>query len=228
MTVAELERAITQAHAAGDIARVARLQAEYRTAGHVERINRGGITVTRAADAPAQGSSVSRSPDRVPVAVRLTGEARRQLAEVEFDDDQEVGGFLYGTRDGDEIGVHEIRGADWDTGFDGERHHVRMDGDFAVDREHRFESVGLKLAGLFHTHPHTPPTAPLRLSRHDEREAARTAAGLKQPWAMLLLGPGDPDGYGGWLRPRMRAWLVHRDTTVREADLNIEERTHGY
>jgi hypothetical protein len=57
----------------------------------------------------------------VPLAVRLTSEARREIREIEWRDDAEVGGWAFGYVDNVEVVVCALRGSNWSDGMVGDR-----------------------------------------------------------------------------------------------------------
>jgi hypothetical protein len=134
MNQLELERAITTAHSKGDTAALEKLQDEYRSTAAVVRITNEPVYVSE------RGASLRSDPgrkvtsaiaDSVPLVVRLTSEARRELDEVRFDNSYEHGGYLLGhLADGEMVITRVAGGNGSDT--QGETHSVSMDREYGL------------------------------------------------------------------------------------------------
>jgi hypothetical protein len=228
MNQVELERSIDDARTRGDTGTLERLQAEYRRLPAIRVIGPESVRVTGSPPGPLAedrarevlAARAERASATVPTVVRVTPGARRELQEVRFDSSYEHGGYTLGYVDGPELIIETLRGGNGND-TQGEPHAVHMNRDYGLMLEER---TGLRLCGLWHSHPRTPPDEELRLSSYDEDSIARWAQAGKETIVSLLLGPGDPDRYHVvWAYPRMKAWLAHEDGSVREAALLLEE-----
>jgi len=112
---AELEEAIVRAAERGDDEELSELQARYRMGVAVTRITNEPISlVERSAgrSTPVSNGNSNTVGHNLPLAVRLTSGAVRELNELPFDNEErrEAGGWMFGTVTRTEVVVHAIRG----------------------------------------------------------------------------------------------------------------------
>jgi hypothetical protein len=227
----ELEAAITEAHDRGDETRLRALQDEYRRTAPVVRITREPVQlVERSARISTPEGNGNRKVvgQAVPLPVRLTSVARREIGEVEWRDDAEVGGWLLGHVNRVEVVVIRLLGANWKDGVVGDRDSVTMSGAYICDWQER---TGLEAVGIWHSHPDTEPEQPLQLSGPDEHAAVNAVHAWGHSMVHLLFGRSsrhtgsvwDPPK---WLRPRMQAWLVHSDGSIGLCPISLDPEVY--
>src|SRR5207249_3700268 len=106
----------------------------------------------------------------------------------------------------------------------GDRHSVHLGVDRACDRRLQLLEYGLDIVGWAHSHPSTLPHERLRMSDTDEEQVTMWASKFGSIIALLVgqtRGLDWPDA-PRWHPLRLESWLVHPDTTIREADLIVE------
>ncbi len=135
----ELERAILSARDTGNVTRMRELQDVYRSSATVTRITRepvhvidglaGAASVVGAAVAAPARVSRSSAAATIPRRLVLTGFGWETIRDADWGNDVELGAWLLGRVEGDELVVYQTGG--WVVG---ESNSVRLSGDAARSR----------------------------------------------------------------------------------------------
>lgn len=177
----------------------------------MSRVSRERIHVHEggAARAKTQASDSSR---RIPTLAFINSHVRSEIVDADWrwDGDVELGFWLVGTIDHDEIVVHNIYAS---SGGDpvGRRNAVPLDFEWAARQHERASRAGWKLVDYLHSRPGSP--VPSAKAKEVFLELSR---GLNQPFLCLIATQPQAG-----LLPNLGAWLA-ADRQLRPLHLKIE------